>query len=126
MSIILRVKALGLPLNEIVVIGSGLLDALELRNADDIDLAVSERLFNELARSGEYEQGEKHGERYLLKGDTEIWASWGRDAPFESLKATAERIDDVMFVNRTSLIEWKIHKGRVKDLQDVELLKGVN
>lgn len=123
MSIVSRVKKLEFPLDELVVIGSGILDALNLREADDIDLVVSGALFETLLKTGNYQHGEKSDERFLIKDDVEIWESWGVTNTFDSLKADAEIIDGIMFVNRRFLIDWKLHKGRAKDLRDVELLR---
>lgn len=122
-SIIKRVKALQFPPEEMVVIGSGLLDALGLRSSDDIDLAVSDALFTKLEESGEYARYIKHDELCLIKGDIEIWKTWGRDAPFASLKAEATTIEGIKFVNKEFLINWKLQSGRPKDLRDVALLR---
>lgn len=59
MSVIDKVRTLGLPDDEYIVIGSGLLDAWKLRTSSDIDLVVSPERFNKLARDEKYEYGEK-------------------------------------------------------------------
>jgi hypothetical protein len=127
MSIIKRIKHLGLPLDQIVVIGSGLLDALELRTADDIDLVVTEKLFSQLSVEEDYTQHEREGEPYLTKDDVEIWMSWGneRQPNFQQLKDNGVVIDDVIFVNKDFLIAQKKQSGRDKDISDISLLKGV-
>lgn len=127
MSIIERVKATKLPLEEVVVIGSGLLDALGLRKADDIDLVVSWELFDRLTVSGSYAQKERAGEPYLIRDDIEIWMSWGNDRKpnFDALKDAGVVIDGVTFVNKDFLISWKKQSGRDKDISDIRLLEGV-
>jgi len=127
MSIIERVKATKLPLDEVVVIGSGLLDALGLRKADDIDLVVSRVLFDRLTVSSAYTQKERAGEPYLIRDDIEIWMSWGNDRKpnFDALKDAGVVIDGVTFVNKDFLISWKKQSGRDKDISDIRLLEGV-
>ena len=44
-----KVKALDLPLDQIIVIGSGILDQLGIRPASDIDLAASSDLMKKLS-----------------------------------------------------------------------------
>ncbi|MFA5841907.1 MAG: hypothetical protein WC835_03050 [Candidatus Paceibacterota bacterium] len=44
MNIAQRVKKLNFPIGEYVVVGSGLLDALGLRKANDIDVAITQKL----------------------------------------------------------------------------------
>ena len=50
-----KVKALNLPLDQIIVIGSGILDQLGIRPASDIDLAASPDLMKNLSEeSGDW------------------------------------------------------------------------
>jgi len=60
MNIIERVQPLELPAVDYIVIGSGVLDALGLRPANDIDLVVSEPLFGRLRQRG-WEADVKNG-----------------------------------------------------------------
>ena len=55
-----RVKDLGLPLGQLIVIGSGLLDQLGIRAASDIDLVVSNELFNALKNDNAWKIGRAH------------------------------------------------------------------
>jgi len=45
MNIFERVKKLNLPLGEYVVIGGGILEALGIRNTNDVDIIVVPKLF---------------------------------------------------------------------------------
>ncbi len=124
MTIIERVKQLQLPLDEVVVIGSGLLDALQLRPARDVDLVVSERLFKQLAQQPEYQSQQRGTEVYLTRGTCEIWRDWGPALPFTTLQASATTIAGVLFVNQAILVAWKKQRGLPKDQRDVSLLEG--
>jgi len=122
-SIIEKVKALGLPVGEYVVIGSGLLDAWGLRQSHDIDFVVSARLFDELRASGEYEVEEKYGSEVLTSGDIEIWSGWKSDAGFDTLIQSAVEVDGVRFAHPDIIIKRKTERGSEKDLNDIRLLK---
>ena len=47
-----RVKELGLPLDQIIIIGSGILDQLGIRQSADIDVATNREVLEKIARSG--------------------------------------------------------------------------
>lgn len=126
MSITHRVRELGLPLNQVVVIGSGVLDALSLREADDIDLAVSDRLFSSLKRSGKFELSVRHGQEVLERGAAEIWQDWGsgRAMSFEVLYTNGIEIDGVRFCHPQTVLAWKRNMYRDKDVDDIALLEA--
>lgn len=128
-SIIERVKRLRLPLSEVVVIGGGILDALNLRQANDIDLAVSGRLFEELlSREGSEWRLSSAGD-HLQQNDVEVWRGWSVDEsfdyPFERLRDEAESIEGVMFASRKVVIKYKQQRASSKDLNDIALLEGL-
>ena len=125
-----RVKETGLPLDQVVVIGSGLLEQLGLRQAQDLDLVVSNAMFERLARTGDYIEQTRHGERRLIKyvPPIEIWQSWGSGgvANFEELYANGQTFDSVRFVATETLLEQKHLRGLKKDQDDITLLERYN
>jgi hypothetical protein len=118
-----KVKALGLPKGEYVVIGSGLLDALGLRESHDIDIVASDRLFQTLRTSGTYRIEEKHNDEVLLADDIEIWRDWKADADFDVLISSAVEVDGEKFANPNIIIKRKTERASPKDLEDIRLLK---
>lgn len=124
MSILTRVRALNLPTDQIIVIGSGLLDAYGLRRAGDIDLVVTSELFTKLSSTGQYKQEEKNGEAYLVKDNLEVWLDWGGGHDFTKLQNEGVVIEGITFVNPLFLIERKRERGTDKDKQDIALLEG--
>ena len=74
-----KVKALNLPLDQIIVIGSGILDQLGIRPASDIDLAASSDLMKKLSEeSGDWLKKFDDNQRfYFVKddGSAEVWAA---------------------------------------------------
>lgn len=120
-----RVKALKLPLDELIVIGSGVMDALNLRQSNDIDLVVTDRLFNELETSG-WKKERRHGEDMLLQDDTEVWLTWGIEDSsehFDQLRRQSVTINGVVFSSPLYVMKWKMAMKRPKDIEDVQLLK---
>lgn len=126
MGIIERVRAVGVPLDHVVVIGSGVLDALELRTAGDVDLVISAEAFVNLAKDSSWVLGVKHDEVMLSRGDCEVFLSWGSSGRpnFDQLYQDALVIDGVHFVNPQFLLEWKRQRGSEKDITDITLLQG--
>lgn len=122
-SVLTTVKALGYAPEEYVVIGSGLLDALGLRTASDLDLVVSSRLFAELLNSGEFETepAPERGGPILLKPPLEIWTNWGDR--FETIYEHSIVIDGVHFVSPEYLLTKKRERGLPKDLEDIKALE---
>lgn len=125
MSIVERVKELGLPSGEYVVIGSGTLDALGLRQANDIDIAVLPQLHERLRATGEWKEEERYNKVFLLKDGVEInpQLEW-EDYPTTTQLAidSALIIDDIPFLNLEELKEFKRAFGRPKDYADIALI----
>lgn len=127
-NIVQRVKQLVLPEGEYLVIGSGLLDALNLRDAHDLDLTVSESLFETFAATGEYNRLMKYGSE-VLEGNTdatkdiEIWKQWQEDLPFDVLIQKTVTVDGAVFAHPETIIGRKEARGLEKDLNDIRLLK---
>lgn len=123
-----RVKELGLPLDQMIIIGSGILDQLGIRQSADIDVATNRETLEEIARSdGWVEKLDKNQRQYLVKhdGSAEIWDGWeidGRIVEYDELLGYAVEYDDVKFVNLDFLRRWKSWRGREKDIQDVRLI----
>lgn len=123
-----RVKELGLPLDQIIIIGSGILDQLGIRQSADIDVATNRAVLEEIARSDDWAKKiDKNQRRYLVKcdGSAEIWDGWeidGRVVEYDKLLDYAVEYDGVKFVSLDFLRRWKNWRGREKDMQDVRLI----
>ena len=123
-----RVKELGLPLDQIIIIGSGILDQLGIRRSTDIDVAAGRAVLEEIARSdGWAEKLDKNQRQYLVRcdGSAEIWDGWeidGRVIEYDELLDYAVEYDGVKFVNLDFLRRWKSWRGREKDVQDMRLI----
>jgi hypothetical protein len=126
-----RVKALELPLDKLIVIGSGVLNALGIRQADDIDLAVAPDLFASFATDPVWQQSVANwGEIFYQKGDCEAWSGWTEpdsDHPvYEELLPDTVVIDEVRYMTLEYVRAWKLRKGRERDKADVALIDAYN
>ena len=124
-----KVKALNLPLDQIIVIGSGILDQLGIRPASDIDLAASPDLMKNLSeKSGDWLKKFDDNQRfYFVKddGSAEVWDGWefdGQVVSYDDLLDYVVEYDGVRFVNLEFLYQWKKWRSREKDIQDVKLI----
>ena len=124
-----KVKALNLPLDQIIVIGSGILNQLGIRPASDIDLAASSDLMKKLSEeSGDWLKKFGYNQRfYFVKddGSAEVWDGWdfdGQAVSYDDLLDYAVEYDGVRFVDLGFLRKWKSWRGREKDVRDVELI----
>ena len=131
-----RVKELNFPLGEYVVVG-GAMEAHGIRDAKDLDIVVTENLFNTLVSAGwlicecgnciEY-QANGSTKRMLKKLGVDILSeySWKNTyrAVTKDLIANADIIDDIPYVQLEELVKWKKACAREKDLMDVELIEN--
>ena len=124
-----KVKALNLPLDQIIVIGSGILDQLGIRSASDIDLAASSDLMKKLSEeSSDWIKKFDDNQRfYFIKddGSAEVWDGWefdGQVVSYDGLLDYVVEYDGVRFVNLEFLSRWKKWRSLEKDTQDVKLI----
>lgn len=126
MNIIEKIKELNFPKEHYVVIGSGTMDVLGIRKAQDIDISASEELFEVLKNSGDWEEYEKYGRPFLKKDVFEInnQLNWDKyNTVLEEANKTALFIDGIPFLSLDELVKFKIASGREKDIQDIKLIK---
>lgn len=122
------VKRLNLPQNEYVVIGSGILCALGIRDTADVDLIVSETLFQTIENTGTWQKDTfEDGSYYLIKDGFEIGREWDSDdlePNLADLKKDEIIIDDVPFISLERLKSWKQKRGHDIDLLDIRLIEN--
>lgn len=126
MKFIERVKKLNFPIGEFVIIGGGLLDALGLREAIDIDVAISQKLLKKLQATGEWGEEIRYNKLFLKGDNIEVITvlNWDKyPTTVEEAIQTAIMIDGVPFLNIEQTILFKTALGREKDFKDIELLK---
>jgi len=126
MNIFEELHKLDLPADQFVVVGSGTMDALGMRSAQDIDIVAIPELNKKIRESGEWKEDERYGKIFLSKGNVEILpdVSWDAySATVQELIDTALVIDGFNFMNLDELVKFKTALGREKDMNDIKLIE---
>jgi len=116
-----KLQKLGLNPDNSIVIGSGILQALNIRKSNDIDLVVSSKDYTRLKKTGK-----------ILKTDNieiaTIWQVSGKKYYFKNLAENSTVINNVRYITLDFLYKTKkswITNGtaRPKDLKDIKLIE---
>jgi hypothetical protein len=114
MDIIQEVRKLDFPVGKYVVVGSGPLAVRGLKEARDIDIVVTEDLFERCISDGwdilPWTYPEKIGQSYLRRGIVELNLdvnSGDMNLTIAELIGRAELIDDVSFITVSDMIRFK-------------------
>lgn len=127
-----QIYSLDLDESNAVVIGSGIFEVLGIRKCSDIDLVVSEEVFETLSSSGIFNSGVDHGVKVLENDIFDIrtdWIVFGKSYSLSDLQEESEIIDGVRYINLEFYLKvkefWVINdeKPRQKDFQDIALVK---
>lgn len=128
MDIFAELEKLNLPLGEYIVLGSGILGALGIREIGDIDLLVTPNVFESLKKEGwEYQIVEYDGRprEKLSKDDTEVFKDfWYGDQKPDPTRMTAGAvmINGFPFLSLEKLRSIKVAFNREKDQSDIALI----
>lgn len=116
------IRRLDLPKDEYVVIGGAVLEALQLRSTHDIDMVVSETIYNKFRRKSKWKEFvHDDGKRVLSHNGYHMMQKWmGRD--LARLRRDSFEQDGVPYMSINQLIACKQRLGRKKDLADIKLL----
>lgn len=122
MNIHQKVKELNLPENSYVIVGSGILGALGIRESRDIDIIVSQDVYEKFEAKG-WAHDSWPDQETLTQDVFELGVHWyGKKA--DELLEDAQYIDGVPFLSLDDVYEWKKKLGREKDLNDLKLIDG--
>ena len=122
-----ELSKLGLTPREYIVLGSGSMCALGIREAHDIDLCVSPRVIAKFESSGNWQLKSFPDDPsyYLVKGIFEVgmdWASKDGKPNLEELKVDEFIVDGIPFVSLKRVRAWKLWKGTEKHLKEIQLI----
>jgi hypothetical protein len=120
-----ELKSFPLAKDSYIVVGSGILDALGIRRANDIDIVTPPDVFEELRRQG-WEPTNHPDRESLNHGEFEAYLGWdnpGGQPNFDDLTASRTVIDGFNFVSLERVMKWKEEHARPKDLADIKLIK---
>jgi hypothetical protein len=121
---IIELKSLQLPPEEYLIISSGPLAIHNIRECNDLDIIISDKLFADLSIRYPVEVGE-HVSKILI-GDIEcIHRNIQQDDEYDfgRQRTKAEIIDGIPFQDLKSCLYFKEKGEREKDRKDVELIK---
>lgn len=122
MKTIESVKALNLPKNSFVVVGSSTMVVLGLARGDnDVDLTVTPGLFEKFKNEG-WEQ-ELYGNEPVLKNGIYDIGAWFYKWGVADLLEDTVWIDEMPFISLTKLLEWKRHMMRNSDIPQLKIIE---
>lgn len=125
-----QLEELNLPEDQFVVVSSGSLAVREIRDARDLDLLVTDKLWNELVHK--YPSKNEHGVVKIGIGeDIEVLGKGSAfvDSEYASVEEvinSADVINGVRYMNLELLRKFKEKMGRDKDKKDIELIDQYN
>lgn len=115
-----KINELNLQAGTYVVVGSGILNALGIRESEDVDLVVTEDAYQMLNEKG-WEHGEWRDQPVLRRDVFDIGRHWYGKGVKELLK-TAQVVDGIPYLSLDDVYEWKKGLGREKDIRDIALI----
>lgn len=116
-----QIRKINLPLGEYVLAGSAPLGIRNLKKCKDLDVLVSEKLWNILKKDFKFGKFPS-GEIALVKDNIEFSKKWfSEDA--NSLIKGAEIIDDLPFIKLEEVLKYKLILNREKDVVDIKILE---
>lgn len=128
MNIFEKLAELDFPLGQYVLVGSAPLAARGIREARDLDIAVTSSLWDRLASSGDYLIEERYGRQFLVDKESGLidiikQLDWDKyPTTVEEAILGADIIEGFPFLNVPETIKFKTALGREKDFLDIETL----
>ncbi len=130
MNIFEEIAKLNFPPDQYIVVGSGIMAAKGIREANDLDIVATPELFEKCKLEGwELHPWTKQGipgKEWLKKGNVELYVQLSLKSggvPAKELLKNAEIINGVPFITLEQHMEFKAEFGRPQDLADIEMIK---
>jgi hypothetical protein len=124
-SVLHELSRLKLPEGSYMVMGSGILDALGIRKALDVDLVVNDEVYARLRKAGWNERIASSGAVGIEHGVFQAYDRWNDEAvvkTLEELLVDAEWVNGVPYNSLAKLSLYKARRGRGKDFADLILI----
>ncbi|MGB4762802.1 MAG: SulP family inorganic anion transporter [Candidatus Saccharimonas sp.] len=123
LSIADQVKRLEIAKKDYVLVGSGVLDVLGLREAADVDLVVTAAVYEAYrAKHGWHEFTQANGKKVLSHEGCNLMTVWVGNQ-LKQLRQGTSTVAGVRVMSIERLIDGKLQLGRRKDFADVKLLR---
>lgn len=123
-----RLQAVDIPVVSAIVIGSGILDVLDIRVSSDLDIVVTPTVLEQLENDVRFKKDVRDsGTRFEGPDMIEVWGGWTEPGTntvrdFDALLADSSVIGGVRYMNLAYVRAWKAAKGREKDVKDIRLI----
>ena len=125
-----EVRKLDFPSDQFIIVGSGIMAAKGIRPAYDLDIVVTQELFDSCKANGwelrPWTRTGKVGKEWLKRGITDLLLELGFDdgaMTATDLMKNGETIDGLHFLSLEQLIKFKRDYGRPKDFEDIALIE---
>jgi hypothetical protein len=123
--IITKVQTLNLPKGSYIVFGSCPMALAGIRESSDIDMLVTEEVFNLLEKAGWQTINKGMNDNPLAFEDFEAHKNWNFSSyqpTLDQLLRTATVTENIPFASLAEVKKWKQSSGRPKDLVDIALI----
>lgn len=123
-----KFKEFGIPTSEYIIAGSGPMAIRGIREAQDVDVVVTEKIWNELVKKYEVKKNSFGKEKLDLSEDIEILNpaesifTNSKLVPAAEIFAQADEFDGIKFISLEHLKIFKQYLGREKDFEDIKLI----
>lgn len=118
-----KIISLKLPTSSYIVVGGAVLELLHLRASVDVDIVVSNAIYQRLSAKKSWKNVTlENGKKILTRGGVNILREWDT-APLRRLQKNVMKIDSIPVLGPAALIVHKRHFARRKDFADIALLK---
>jgi len=119
-----KVKKLQLPQGEYALFGSAPLGIRGLKECNDIDIIVTQKLWEELKNKSWKIKIAPHGSEYFEYDEMEFWKDWRPgEWNIDELIQAAEIIEELSFVGLEQVLKWKKMMAREKDFKDIKRIE---
>ena len=119
-----KAKDLQLPIGQYALFGSTPLGVRNLRDCHDVDIIVTEDLWNKFKNENWEIITVNDGVQKLSKDDIEILKNWyPGEWDVNKLIEEAEIIDELPFVKLEEVLKWKKLFNREKDQKDIKIIE---
>lgn len=120
-----RVDSLNLPSDDYVVVGGAVMEVLNLRESNDIDIVVSNNLYEAYSSKKDWHEYPLiTGKMVLTKDGVNLMRSWMGNTLGMIKRRDTFKKNGILFMSTKQLIEYKLRLGRRKDQSDVALLRS--
>lgn len=123
MNIAAEISSLELPPRSYMIVGSGILNALGIRESNDIDLLVSGSVFLTLQEQGWQIESRGDDTFKATSGSFDCMTDWyGQDVA--TMLENAQYIEDIPYMSLEDVYNWKQKLQRPKDILDLKLIEN--